>query len=97
MKVVFRNLRRWTTGLFLGLACLMLFLGLTIFSGHLQQASFVIYWLVCFLFTGLAAILALVDVMIIRKKSRDEQRDLIKRTFEDPKENGDGFKDLDSQ
>jgi hypothetical protein len=78
------NFRRWATGVFLGLACLMLLLGLTVFSRHLQKISFLIYWLVCFLFTGLAAILALVDMVIIRQKSRDEQSDLIESTLKTP-------------
>ena len=78
------NSRRLAAGLFLGGACLMLVLGTTILSPHLKEVSFLIYWLICFLLTGLAAIFALVDLVIIRHQSREEQRDLIKETLKQP-------------
>ena len=82
MKFCSGNRRRVVTGFFLGVAFLMLVLGMTLLSGHLRKDAFLIYWLTCFLLTGLAAILALVDMMMIRRESRDEQRELIKTTLE---------------
>ena len=82
MKIFHGNPRRVVTGIFLGVAFLMLILGLTALSAHLKRDSFLIYWLICFVLTGLAAILALVDMMMIRRQSREEQRELIQTTLE---------------
>jgi len=76
------NSRRLAAGLFLGGAGLMLVLGMTILSPQLKGISFLIFWLICFLLTGLAALLALVDLAIIRHTSREKQRNLIKETLE---------------
>ena len=82
MTIFSGNRRRMVTGILLGAALLMLILGLTVLSGHLKRDAFLIYWLICFLLTGLAAIFALVDMMIIRRKSREEQRELIRTTLD---------------
>lgn len=74
--------RRLATGILLGGAFVMLVLGTTLLSSHLKESTFLIYWLICFLLTGLAAVLALVDMVIIRHESREEQRALIKETLE---------------
>lgn len=76
------NFRRWAAGVFLAASALMLALGLTLFSGQLKGTDFLIYWLLCFLFTGFAALFALIDMAIIRRQSRNEQRDLIQKTLE---------------
>lgn len=75
------NGRRLVAGLFLGVALLMLLLGMTLFSGQLVGLRFAFYWLTCFLFTGLAAIIALIDMALIRQKLRQEQHDLIASTL----------------
>ena len=95
MKLFSGNRRRMVTGIFLGAALLMLILGLTVLSGTLKRDSFLIYWLTCFLLTGLAAILALVDMMIIRRQSRDEQRELIKTTLEQAEKEAKKLKNID--
>lgn len=82
MDIFHANFRRWAAGIFLGAAALMMVLGLTFFSGRLAGIDFLIYWLVCFLFTGLAALFALTEMAVISRKSRDAQRDLIKSTLE---------------
>jgi hypothetical protein len=92
MKIFSGNRRRVVTGIFLGAALLMLIFGFTVLSGHLTRDAFLIYWLICFLLTGLAAILALVDMMIIRRQSREEQRELIRTTLEQAEKDS---KDLD--
>lgn len=73
--------RRVISGIFLVAALLMLALGLTVFSKYLSGRNFVIYWLACLLLTGVAAILALVDLFVLRRKLRKEQSDLIKSTL----------------
>jgi membrane protein implicated in regulation of membrane protease activity len=62
---------------FLTAAVGMLVLGQTVLQSHLKDWTFVIYWLACFTFTVLAAMTALIDVMIVRRKSREQQRELI--------------------
>ncbi|MEO5803614.1 MAG: phage holin family protein [Verrucomicrobiota bacterium] len=97
MKIWHGHCRRMVTGGFLGAAFLMLVLGLTLFSGRFNATAFLVYWLTCFLFTGLAAILALVDMMIIRRQLRDEQRDLIKSTLEQAEKEASQLKNCDSE
>ena len=77
------NMRRLAAGIFLGIALVMLVLGLTLFSQHLNGFRFAFYWLTCFLFTGLAAITALIDMALLRHKLRQEQRELIASTMEE--------------
>lgn len=91
------NFRRWAAGIFLSAATLMLVLGLTAFSGRLAGIDFLTYWLVCFLFTGLAAIFALTEMAVIRYKSRDEQRDLIKETLEQAEKDANETKKSDPE
>jgi hypothetical protein len=83
MKIGSMSVRRFISGLFLLAALLMLALGFTVFSKNLTGKSFVIYWLTCLLFTGVAAILALIDITVIRRKLQKEQRDLIQSTLND--------------
>ena len=75
--------RRWFGLFFLLIAGGMLIWGLTVLSGRLEGLTFVIYWLVCFAFTGLALLTALLDLMIVRHRQREEQRDLIVKAIED--------------
>jgi hypothetical protein len=75
--------RRWFGTFFLLLAGGMLIWGLTVLSGRLKGLAFVIYWLVCFVFTGLALLTALLDLLIVRHRQREEQRDLIVKAIED--------------
>lgn len=91
------NFRRWAAGIFLVAAVLMLVLGMTHFSDRLEGKDFLIYWLTCFLFTGLAALFALIDVAIIRRQSRNEQRELIKETLEKTERDVNKFRPPDSE
>ena len=75
------NLRRWIAGAFLGGALAMLILGTTLFANHLRDLAFVFYWLTCFLLTGAAALLALIDMALIRREQRREQQELIATTL----------------
>jgi len=54
-----------------------------VLAGSLKGVAFIIYWLVCFAFTGLALLIALLDLMIVRHRQREEQRDLIVKAIED--------------
>jgi membrane protein implicated in regulation of membrane protease activity len=79
--------RRWIGTVFLTVAAAMLIAGQTVLKPHLQQQAFIYYWLVCFLFTGLTLIVALLDLRAIRRRSRNEQKDLIKNTLLDLTDN----------
>ena len=72
----------------LGIVCLavpvgMLVLGQTALKSSLanQVALFLVYWLVCFLFTFAAMFLALAEIRAIRRQTQEETRDLIAQTL----------------
>ena len=61
----------------------MLIYGLTALEGKLSNHDFVSYWMVCLVFTVLAAWMALLDLRTIRYQSREAQRELIEQTLEE--------------
>ncbi len=73
--------RRWFGMLFLILAGGMLIWGLTVLRPHLSGRGFVIYWTLCFLFTGLSLLTAVVDLFAVRREARAERRALLQRTM----------------
>jgi hypothetical protein len=75
-------LRRWLGVFCLAMAAGMLIWGQTVLKAHLDGLSFLFYWLICLGFTMAAIVIALLDVRILRRRSRDEQRRLIERTLE---------------
>ncbi len=76
-----RTFRRWFGGLCLLAAIVMLIAGETLLKGRLASVPFVIYWLVCFVLTALAAGAALVDAARARAENRNEQRALIENAL----------------
>lgn len=76
-------LRRWLGLLFLALAFGLLIWGQTVLRDSLKGVAFLAYWGCCFLFTLAAIITALLDVRATRRKAREEQDDLIRRTLEE--------------
>ena len=79
------NFRRWLGAAFLTIAVGMLVAGLTVLEARLKGVSFIIYWVACFGFTGLAAMTALLDMLIVRWQSRAAQRKMIEKTMEEVK------------
>lgn len=77
-----RSVRRWIGGLLLAAAVGMLFLGQTVLKARLVDKDFVIYWLVCFLLTGVAAIVALVDFFAVKRDAMEQQKELLDETVE---------------
>ncbi len=73
--------RRWFGGLILLTALGLLIAGETILKGKLQGLSFLLYWLLCFVLTGAALIVAWVDACAVRRKSRREARELVQHTL----------------
>jgi hypothetical protein len=75
--------RRCLGLLMLGCALGMLIAGLTILSGRLIGIGFILYWLVCLLFTALAMLVAIWDARALGLRTREEQRALLEDTFND--------------
>jgi hypothetical protein len=64
-------------------ALAMLILGETVLKERLTQLEFVFYWLLCFIFTGLAIILAFLDVRALQQRTRHEHRELMNTTLKE--------------
>jgi len=65
----------------------MLIWGQTILKPYLEGIGFMVYWLGCLAFTGLALITALLDIWAVRRRTREQQRDLMQRIFEEGESN----------
>ena len=61
----------------------MLIWGQTFLKPYLEGIGFVIYWLTCMAFTGLAMLTALLDIWAVRRRTRDRQRELLRHIFDD--------------
>ncbi len=73
--------RRWFGAFFVLVAGGMLVWGLTILKPRLTGVGFLIYWFVCFLFTGLAILIALLDLFITRWRARNARNQLARRAL----------------
>ena len=65
----------------------MLIWGQTILKPYLRGIGFVLYWLACMAFTGLALLTALLDIWAVRRRTREQQRDLLQRIFDEGESN----------
>ena len=79
--------RRWFGVFFLLIAAGMLIWGQTILKPYLRGIGFVLYWLACMAFTGLALLTALLDIWAVRRRTREQQRDLLQRIFDEGEPN----------
>jgi len=64
-----------------GVACIsgagvMLLFGFTVLADRLHRLAFLVYWGVCFFFTWMALMVALIDILLVRKEARREKRQL---------------------
>jgi hypothetical protein len=75
--------RRWFGAIVLAVALLMLILGETVLKGKMSDVAFLVYWLVCFVLTGLAIVVAFRDVKAVQNEVRSEQRTLLESTLKD--------------
>jgi drug/metabolite transporter (DMT)-like permease len=75
--------RRWLGGIFLCISAAMLLAGEMFLSERLRQSPLltVIYWMLCFVFVALAILIALVDLIIVRRRSVSEHRILVEKTL----------------
>ncbi len=74
--------RRWLGVLVLAGALGMLILGETTLQGRLHGLAFLAYWLVCFVFTGLAVLVAFLDARALRRRTHEEAHDLLQTTLD---------------
>jgi hypothetical protein len=75
--------RRWFGAVVLVIALGMLLCGETALKGKLGDLAFLLYWLGCLGFTGLAIIVALADARALQRRTRREQRDLFESTLKE--------------
>jgi hypothetical protein len=75
--------RRLLGGAFLAAALLMLVAGQTVLRNSLRDVGFLLYWLVCIVFTFLAMMTAFRDLSAVRRRTREEQRALLEDTLEE--------------
>jgi hypothetical protein len=61
----------------------MLIWGQTILNPYLEGVGFVLYWVACLAFTGLALLTALLDIWAVRRRTREQQRDLLERILDE--------------
>jgi hypothetical protein len=73
--------RRWFGGANLLVALAMVVCGETVLKERLGPSATLIYWLVCLVFTGLAILVAFLDVWALQRRIRQEQRDLFDTTL----------------
>lgn len=77
--------RRWFGAFFLIIAGGLLVWGLTILAPTLVKSPllFVVYWSTCLGFTLGAFVIALYDMMVIRRRLREQKRAEFNRAFSD--------------
>jgi uncharacterized membrane protein YhaH (DUF805 family) len=75
--------RRWVGAAFLAAALAMLIAGQTVFERKLSGMGLLLYWLLCFAFTGMAVLVAFLDYAVTRQRLRDEQRTLLEDTLKE--------------
>jgi uncharacterized membrane protein len=83
MAELSRKPRRWLGIICLVTAIVMLIAGETILREQLTGVGMLVYWLTCFAITGLAALLAIRDVVQVRRENRAEQRKLLEQTLQE--------------
>jgi hypothetical protein len=76
--------RRWFGMLFLALAAGMMIWGQTVLKERLTGVWYLLYWAGCGLLTMLAVVTALLDMWIVRRRAREEHRELLRRSFQEP-------------
>jgi hypothetical protein len=75
--------RRWFGVICLLAALVMLLCGETVLKEKLRNLTFVFYWLVCFGFTCLAILVALLDARALRRRTSQEHLDLFKAALKE--------------
>src|ERR1017187_1942321 len=71
--------RRALGAFFLAASLVMLIAGETLLRGRLSShpVEFLVFWMGCFVFVGLAFLMALLDLAVVRRRTREQQRELL--------------------
>jgi len=72
---------RWFGTFFLVVAAGLLIWGQTLLSPYLTGIWYLVYWLVCLIFTALAMITALLDMRAVRSRIREQHRQIVVNSF----------------
>jgi hypothetical protein len=76
------TVRRRRLGALMLLAALaMLVAGQTILKTRLKDLGFLLYWLLCFILTGAAILVAYLDALALKRRSKREARELLETTL----------------
>jgi len=75
--------RRWFGAVFLTTALGMLIAGETVLRDRLGNVGFVVFWMVCFLLTCLALLIAFLDAAAVRRRAREEHREFLEKALKD--------------
>ena len=67
----------------------MLIWGQTLLKPYLEGVAYLVFWLICMMFTGLAMLTALLDIRAVRRRTRDQQRDLLEDVLDKRKADSD--------
>lgn len=78
--------RRWWGTFFLIGSLAMLLWGVTGLRGQLSGESFLYYWLGCISVTAVAFMIAMADFWIIRRRARQERREMVRELLKDTSE-----------
>ena len=79
--------RRWLEMLCLSLGAGMLFWGHIVLRPHLRGWGFICYWTGCFLFSLVSTLLALQDLVVIYRRTRQQQAQLRRRGLDEVRRN----------
>lgn len=64
-------------------ALLMLVAGETVLKSRLKDLGFLLYWLGCLVFTGIAIVVAYIDARSLQRRGRRETRELLENTLDE--------------
>ncbi|HWC58608.1 MAG TPA: hypothetical protein VHC44_02865 [Verrucomicrobiae bacterium] len=67
--------------IFLIISVVMLILGEILLRSSLARVPFLLYWMACFVCTGLAIVFAFLDVVGVQRQAREQQRELLEKTI----------------
>src|ERR1041384_6643847 len=82
MQTVRDARRRWLGTFFLAVGAAMVIWGQLVLEPYLKGIWYILYGAVCALITVLAIGTALLDLIILRRRARREQRELFRKSFD---------------
>jgi hypothetical protein len=76
-----QRILRYAGGIILSACAVMLVLGVTVLADRLHGPQFVLYWTWCFLLSVAAIGVALWDMLLVRRASKQTRRELFRKQF----------------